>query len=130
MSMKRRWRQICEQQKRIAERRFGYRLDFDFVLDLDDDYPNERDFAKTDGYSIYFSPKIRTASPEQVKGLVRHEIAHVIYIQQGVSHSETDADGLAEAIYQEPLYYDRQGIQTTEPQRDRTRPVHLPNPNE
>lgn len=120
------WKRICEEQKRIAERKLGRTFECSFVLDTTPDaYPEPRNFARTDGYVVWFSPKILRASPQRIKGLARHEIAHVLLMQEDITHCEQDADDLAEHIFRAPIYYDGMGVQTIS-RGSRPRPAHLP----
>lgn len=122
------WLTVCERELEKAELFFKRRIPCEFRIDdTPNKFPKARDFAYTDGECIYFSPKIRAASLPRIKGLVRHEIAHVLFMQEGTAHSETDADDLAFIVFGSPIYYDTSHIQTvlagTSP-----RPAHLPNP--
>ena len=128
MSRKPFWLTVCERELEKAELFFKRRIHCEFRIDeTPNKFPNARDFAYTNGEVVYFSPKIRTASLARIKGLVRHEIAHVLFMQEGTAHSETDADDLAFIVFGTPIYYDKSHIQTviagTSP-----RPAHLPNP--
>ena len=122
------WLAVCERELEKAELFFNRRITCEFRIDdTPNKFPKARDFAYTDGECIYFSPKIRVASLPRIKGLVRHEIAHVLFMQEGTAHSETDADDLAFIVFGSPIYYDQSDIQTvlagTSP-----RPARLPNP--
>lgn len=100
---------------------------FDVFIDRNGSYPNERDYAKTDGYIVYFSPKILVANRERIEGLLAHEIAHTIFIKMGYEeHSEVETDLLAEYLFNKKIYYDDQLIQTTA-YGIRPRPPFLPN---
>jgi len=122
------WLTVCEGELEKAERFFKRRIFCEFRIDdTPNTFPKARDFAYTDGDCVYFSPKIRTASLPRIKGLVRHEICHVLFMQEGTAHNETDADDLALIVFGSPIYYDESDIQTvlagTSP-----RPEYLPNP--
>jgi len=119
---------ICEAELEDAELFFKREIPCDFKLDRTPGrFPNKRDFAYTDGQCIYFSPKIKESSAFRIQGLVRHEIAHVLFMQEGTAHDEIDADNLALVVFGEPIYYDESDVQTTLPGIS-PRPEHLPNP--
>lgn len=128
--MSSRWLSICRGELAKAEQFLGREIYCEFQIDARSGaFPKPRDFAYTDGFTVYFSPKIRTASENRVRGLVRHEICHVLFMQEGTAHSETDADSLALVVFGSPIYYDRQDIQTVA-RGTSPRPRHLPNPYE
>jgi predicted SprT family Zn-dependent metalloprotease len=95
-------------------------------IDYSSRYPKVRDYAKTTGDVIYFSPKILKATKERMDGLMRHEFAHVILMKQGdFDHSEREADIVAESVFGGNIYYDEDDVQTTL-RGKRPRPLHLP----
>lgn len=105
---------------------FGLYLDVHLVLDVHGDYPKARDYAKTNSQEIFFSPKILHASVPRIEGLLRHELGHVILMTDGdYDHSEREADEIAEYCFRAPIYYDAEGVQSTE-RGVRPRPSHLP----
>lgn len=94
------------------------------------DFPKNRDYAysmKSDGkFYIIFAPKMRKALRNRTRAILRHEIAHIIYMMQGNdSHTEQDADNLAERIWGDRIYYDSEDIQTLDIGRY-PRPAYLP----
>tara|TARA_R110002060_G_scaffold30712_2_gene41244 strand:+ start:4479 stop:4871 length:393 start_codon:yes stop_codon:yes gene_type:complete len=95
------------------------------------EFPMRRDFAYThqndDGsLSIVFSPQIKEASEERMVGLIRHELAHALFLLEGEEdHSEQDADDLAEEVFGTPIRYDRMNVQTIG-SGVTPRPKHLP----
>ena len=104
----------------------GVVLNVRLEIDYDGDYPNARDYAKTTGEVIYFSPKIFKASEDRVQGLLRHELAHALLIQNGdYDHWETEADEVAEICFGHPIYYDKDDVQCISGGR-RPRPEYLP----
>jgi|SaaInlStandDraft_6_1057023.scaffolds.fasta_scaffold321998_1 hypothetical protein len=104
----------------------GIDLDVDVVIDYHGTYPNLRNYAKTTGDIIYFSPKILRASEDRLQGLLRHELAHVLLIQGGdFDHSEAYADEIAESFFGKPIFYDRQDVQCVSG-GVRPRPLYLP----
>lgn len=100
--------------------------DLKLVLDDYGSYPKKRDFAKTSGKIIYLSPKILNADESRVRGLLYHEIGHVLLMREGdFEHSERTADMIAELCFGSPLYYDKDGVQNIS-SGTRPRPPHLP----
>lgn len=108
------------------ELRTGIVFDIPIVIDREGSYPQKRDFAKTDGMAIYFSPKILKAGSSRVDGLLRHELAHAILMNEGLHHSEADTDRIAEWAFGDFIFYDEDGVQSTLG-GTRPRPAHLPN---
>lgn len=112
--------------KTIAETVLGQPINVVLELDYTSRYPNKRDYAKTTGDVIYFSPKILSATKERMDGLMRHEFAHVILMKQGdFDHSERETDLVAEAVFGGFIYYDSDDVQTTL-RGKRPRPAYLP----
>lgn len=104
----------------------GIELTVSIVIDNLGSYPNPRDYAKTTGRVIYFSPKILKASEDRLQGLLRHELAHALLMQNGdVNHSEIYADETAEICFGMPIYYDTQDVQCISG-GVRPRPSYLP----
>lgn len=111
----------------LASAQLGRDVRVQIVLDPGGSYPKARDFAKTTGSVVYFSPKILHATPARVEGLLRHELAHVVFMQSGdFDHTEREADALAEHLFGDFIYYDDQDVQSILPGR-RPRPEYLPN---
>ena len=124
------WEIICQQELATAERFFGRSIRCVFQIDdRPGAFPKRRDFAYTDGSTVFFSPKITSAPPDRIRGLVRHEICHILFMQEGTAHSEVDADDLALVVFGSPIYYDDEDVQTVRPGVS-PRPSHLPNPRE
>jgi len=106
--------------------RHGIDLRVNLVIDHQGDYPKPRDFAKTSGSAIFLSPKIIGCGKGRVEGLLCHELGHVLLMQVGdYDHSERYADEIAELCFERHIYYDIEGVQTTEG-GVRPRPPHLP----
>ena len=127
MSLKSDFYRVIEEYRRDIIAQYGAFFDFEFTIDYDGRYPNKRDFAKTDGYVIFFSPKILTASLPQIEGLIAHEIAHTVFIKLGYDdHSEEETDMLAEVLFHKKIYYDDMLVQNTS-SGIRPRPPYLPN---
>ena len=101
-------------------------LKVNLVLDHEGSYPRKRDFAKTDGHTIFLSPKILFCKKDRLEGLLRHELAHVLYMQHGnFDHTELETDNLAEIVFGSPIYYDKDDVQTISLGK-RPRPYYLP----
>jgi len=108
------------------EARHGIILEVDVEVDYEGDYPRPRDFAKTSGDVIYFSPKILSADVLRLRGLLYHEIAHALLMREGdYDHSEAYADQVAEFLFNTQIFYDSEGVQTLAG-GTRPRPLHLP----
>lgn len=104
----------------------GIDLNVDVVIDYHGSYPKRRDYAKTTGTVIYFSPKILRASEDRLQGLLRHELAHALLIQAGdFDHSEAYTDEIAESFFGKPIFYDKQDVQCISG-GVRPRPLYLP----
>ncbi len=89
-------------------------------------FPNLRDCAYTDGYTIYVSPKLSDLPTENQIAVLAHEVAHCYLMQvEKVEHTEDDADNLVYKLFGFPIYYDHNDIQTTE-KTGRSRPRYLP----
>lgn len=110
-----------------AESVLGHDVKAKVSLDFQGRYPKDRDYAKTNGFTIYFSPKILDCEDHRVEGLLRHELGHIILMQAGLlNHSERDADTIAEFCFGLPIYYDSSDIQSIK-EGNYPRPNHLPN---
>lgn len=104
----------------------GLDINVRLVIDRTGSYPNRRDFAKTTGSTIYVSPKLIGSDIDRIRGLLYHELGHVLLMQSGdFDHSEDYADYVAELCFQTPIYYDTEDVQTTA-YGVRPRPPHLP----
>ena len=130
MRNRRSWSHIVNLKDNLLQqfsRVWGIDLDVELVLDTSGVYPKVRDYARTDGNCIYFSPKILDASNDRIEGLLRHELAHVILMRKGLFlHSEVEADAIAEWAFGLPIRYDIDDVQSIS--RGRIgRPLHLPN---
>jgi len=97
------------------------------IIDYKNKYPTARDYAMTNGFVVYLSPKILQADLPRVHGLLRHELGHAVLMQAGLhEHTERQVDQLAEALFGDVIYYDDEEIQTIE-KGTSPRPKHLPN---
>lgn len=124
--------------------------DVHLTWNITSDYPH---FKKPRGYGVTFNygepvchmsyaPKILRCSPHRADGVVRHELGHVADFcigkaaldrwaaSRGVrlaSTPELRADHIAEAVWQEPIRYDKKlEVQTTQQHGTlRRRPAHL-----
>jgi len=104
----------------------GIDLQVSVLIDHVGDYPKARDYAKTTGDVVYLSPKIYRASEDRVQGLLRHELAHALLMQNGdYDHSERYADEIAECFCGSPIYYDIDDVQCISG-GIRPRPHYLP----
>lgn len=84
--------------------------------------PRDYACAVSSSQTIWFHPAALTdLSDENLVGLVRHELAHLL----DPNLSESDTDLLAERVTGAPLYYDKRLVQTTRKGR-RPRPSNLP----
>lgn len=95
-------------------------------------FPGHRDYAWCEDtapvYRIVVSPKMLTASPERVRGVLMHEFGHAAFFLMGEpEHSEREADKLARAIFGIRIGYDEDDVQSIEPGLP-ARPRYLPNP--
>lgn len=98
------------------------------------EFPAVRDYAYcgyddgTEEAEIVVAPKILSAGKHRQEGLLRHELAHAYLMAQDLRHSERDCDRVAEELFGDPIYYDRQDVQTTSKREAarRRRPSHLP----
>lgn len=97
------------------------------------EFPKNRDFA----YCFYWegrahiimAPKMEHQPAARQDGLLRHELAHALLLHRGQAHTEAECDATAERVFGAPLYYDRDDVQTTDPNAPgarRPRPSHLP----
>lgn len=76
-------------------------------------------------YMIGIAPKMLEASSARVRGVLAHELGHVIMLTEGKpKHSERDADLAAERLFGLQIAYDEEDIQTTGP-GIRPRPAYL-----
>jgi hypothetical protein len=131
-----------------AQQELGIPGQVHLTWEITDDYPH---FKKKRGYGVTFhnpgepachfayASKIITTDPRRADGVVRHEIGHVADMcipRRALNRwaaargyrlprtSERRADAIAEAIWFEPLRYDRDLVQTTGPGKY-PRPLHL-----
>ena len=107
------------------------------------DYPKKRncamcmyrDTAAGRQIDILVAPKVLTMGQGRQEGLMRHELGHAIEFYLGEpalrqwmpglpNGVERRADAVAERLYQAPIFYDHDLIQTTDG-GTRPRPVHL-----
>lgn len=91
---------------------------------------------------ITISPRLLKQPAGRIAGVIRHEIGHLVHETIGrrglvrhlgslSSSDEVLADQIAEYIWNSPIFYDAEDVQTIDPQRahSRMRPAHLPNPH-
>lgn len=97
------------------------------VIDHKKRYPENRNYAMTNGYIIFLSPKILMADENRVQALLRHEMSHAVLMQAGLhEHTEKQVDALAEVLFGDRIYYDEEDIQTLALGKY-PRPNYLPN---
>jgi len=96
----------------IVKGNIGFKPKCKLVIDLKSPYPNKRDFAMTDGRTIYVSPKVLKCKLPNILALLMHEIAHVLYMSLNQSHTERETDLLAESVFGVKIYYDDNLVQT------------------
>lgn len=94
-------------------------------------FPAARDFAyttnETSPIRVVFAPRLEAQQHGRIEGVMRHELAHALLLSRGdASHSEREADALAERLFGRPIWYDDDRVQTIEPGRHRYRPASLP----
>lgn len=90
-------------------------------------FPAARNFAMTDGKTIFFSRKVLRESKAVADALLRHEISHAILLAANcVDHTERDCDEMAEAVFGKRLYYDDRDVETLTVTNKPVRPRHLP----
>lgn len=94
------------------------------------DFPAERSYAYcTDDHRtlrIYVAPKMAHAPVDRIEGVLRHEFGHAVFFHFGeVDHNEHDADKLAEALFGDPIRYDKADVQSIVRGRA-PRPLYLP----
>lgn len=113
------------------------------LLGHPDDYPRKRNCAMCmyldteDGrlIDIFVAPKVLRMNEGRQEGLLRHEFGHAVEFHAGKPWLtrtlgplprgvERRADTVAERLYGDPIYYDRDLIQTTAG-GVRPRPAHL-----
>lgn len=96
-------------------------------------FPRKRNYAYSawDGEvaAIVFSPKIHFASKDTQDALIRHELSHALMQTLGIDHTERECDELAERVFGDKIYYDKDDVQTLDPDAPgarRPRPAYLP----
>jgi len=96
----------------IVKSKIGFEPKCKVVIDRKNSYPNKRDFAMTDGRTIFLSPRILNCNLSNILALLMHEIAHVLYMSLNQSHTERETDLLAESVFGVKIYYDNNLVQT------------------
>lgn len=75
--------------------------------------------------TIVVAPKLFQGDAERIEGVLRHEFGHALLFFWGYpDHGERDADNVAEHVFELPIYYDRETVQTIRG-GTRPRPAHL-----
>lgn len=103
-------------------------------LGKNQEFPNNRDYAYTLVQKIpevIVAPKIRKLSKNQIKGILLHELGHVILLlKKNKNHSERKADQTTKRFFGKHIYYDEKMVQTLKPSVHKLRPRVLnPKPN-
>ena len=95
---------------------------------LDTEFPKDRDYAYSsydnEQYVIVFSKKMYHANLSRIRAIMRHELAHIVFMTNDQDHSEQETDDLAEELWGDRLYYDDEDVQTLR-QEHYPRPSHL-----
>lgn len=97
------------------------------------DFPGDRDYAychtEPDAQGFYrvgTAPKMEEAVDSRAYALIAHEIGHAVLLHAGIpTHSEKEADQMAEALFDMQISYDADDVQTLDAGQ-RPRPAHLP----
>jgi len=75
--------------------------------------------------TVVVAPRLVTGNLDRIEGVLRHEFGHALLFFWGYpQHGERDADSLAENVFGDPVYYDRETVQTIRG-GTRPRPAHL-----
>ena len=75
--------------------------------------------------TVVVAPRLVTGNLDRIEGVLRHEFGHALLFFWGYpQHGERDADSLAENVFGDPIYYDRETVQTIRG-GTRPRPAHL-----
>lgn len=103
------------------------------------DFPMDRDFAycrlvEPHHAEIVVAPRMVAAvetreGRDRVSALLRHELAHAVLLICDLPHSERDADRMARDLFGLPIFYDRDDVQTINPNAPgarKPRPAYLP----
>lgn len=99
--------------------RLGVSLPVSLRVGRPAEFPKLRDYAycklDPDGVmTIVVAPKMRTAAPSRVEGVLMHEFGHAYLFHRGrLDHTERDADRAAEELFGAPIGYDRDDVQTS-----------------
>jgi hypothetical protein len=103
-----------------------------FMVGFAHNFPNDRDYAycsqiEDDTCLIVVAPKMNLANDSRIKAVIRHEIGHAIdflrskeeidskLLERGLSPIHTPerrADQIAELTYDEPIFYDKETVQS------------------
>lgn len=99
-----------------VELALGHPSEFPMPRNMAYCHRDERDGRMT----IVVAPKLANGAHDRIEGVLRHEFGHALLFFWGYpGHGERDADNLAENIFGDHIYYDRETVQTT---RGGTRP--------
>ena len=124
--------QALFRRERGTVRQHAPDLDVTLKIGKASEFPKPRDYAycASDGDRavITVAPKMLRAARHRQTALLRHELAHAYLMAQGLPHSERECDEVAERLFDAPIYYDADLVQTTrkDAAKHRRRPAHLP----
>lgn len=83
------------------------------------DFPEARNMAycsrddDTGALEIVVAPKLLKGDADRIGGVLRHEFGHALLFFWGrLRHGERDADNVAEQVFGDPIFYDRETVQT------------------
>lgn len=100
------------------------------------DFSAKRDYAYCswdgDRATITVAPKMLNAALHRQDALLRHELAHAYLMAGDLDHTERECDEVAERLFGDPIYYDRDDVQTIREEAavHRRRPTYLPSGKE
>lgn len=107
-------------------------LDVTLKIGKASEFPAKRDYAycASDGDKavITVAPKMLRAPAHRQTALLRHELAHAYLMAHDLDHTERECDAVAERLFDAPIYYDADLVQTVRKAsaKHRRRPSHLP----
>lgn len=111
---------VAAQFRRLAEvaARAAPTLRVDLAVGDLSEFPAYRSFAyctdNTKPIRIVVSPRLEHQDDRRIDGILRHEFGHAVYMLNGdYTHTERDADRLAERLFGATIRYDADDVQTT-----------------
>lgn len=107
-------RELFSQRLSQMNKKLGTSYRVYILLDLVGEYPKARDYAQCTRTSVYVSRKMTGAPASRVDGILMHELGHIALMREGIlDHSEREADIIAEYCFGQPIYYDKDGVQSS-----------------